>query len=209
MLIVSQLRLRIKVLILQLIPREKFPAGWSLSVALAHHGGRSPPYKNPQSPPAIDVGDLDSDGLGTLAEVNIHGTDPRDDDSDDDGLSDYVEVTVYGRNPALRDSDGDGFEDLFVVNTGFDPASDTSTPEAYSEMLIAVEFRFNAAAGVTYKVESSTDLDTWDLVESGIAGGGATITRFIVINNDVFPAISPCHHVVNCPRILDALFSPH
>jgi hypothetical protein len=31
----------------------------------------------------------------------------------------------------------------------------------------------------------------------------------IVINNDVFPAISPCHHVVNRPRILDALFSPH
>ena len=31
----------------------------------------------------------------------------------------------------------------------------------------------------------------------------------IVINNDVLPATSSCHHVVNCPRILDALFPSH
>jgi hypothetical protein len=48
-------------------------------------------------------------------------------------------------------------------------------------MMIAVEFRFNAAAGVGYKIESSTDLETWDLVEGGIAGEGATVVRFYTI----------------------------
>lgn len=122
--------------------------------------------------------DTDRDGLTDGAEVDTHGSSPIKGDTDDDGLSDYVEVTVHRSNPTLKDSDGDGFEDLFEVNTGFDPASGTSTPEAYSEMLIAVEFRFNAASGVTYKVESSTDLGAWTVAESGIVGTGATITRF-------------------------------
>ena len=93
---------------------------------------------------------------------------PTSSDTDTDGLGDYEEVTVYHSNPAKKDTDDDGFEDKFEVETGFHPASATSTPEAYSEMLIAVEFRFNAAAGITYKIESSTDLDNWELVEGGI-----------------------------------------
>jgi uncharacterized repeat protein (TIGR02543 family) len=122
--------------------------------------------------------DTDRDGLPDGDEVNTHGSSPTKTDTDDDGLTDYVEVTVYGSNPALKDSDSDGFDDLFEVETGFDPASGTSTPEAYSEMLIAVEFRFNAAADVTYKIESSTDLENWELVEGGIVGVGDRVTKF-------------------------------
>ena len=122
--------------------------------------------------------DRDGDGLSDGGEVNTHGSSPTKADTDDDGLNDYVEVTVHGSNPSLKDSDGDGFGDLFEVETGFDPASGTSTPEAYSEILIAVEFRFNAANGVTYKVESSTDLANWEFVEGGIVGAGTGVTRF-------------------------------
>jgi len=122
--------------------------------------------------------DTDGDDLGDGDEVNIHGSSPTKTDTDGDGLGDYVEVTVHGSNPAKRDTDGDGFDDLFEVQTGFDPTSGTSTPEAYSVMMIAVEFRFNAAAGMNYKIESSTDMENWELVEAGIAGTGGTVTRF-------------------------------
>jgi len=47
--------------------------------------------------------------------------------------------------------------------------------------ILIVVFRFNAAAGVAYKIESSTDLEDWGLVETGILGVGATVVRFYTI----------------------------
>ena len=133
--------------------------------------------------------DTDHDGLPDYAETNTGvfgsqddtGTDPNDSDSDGDGLSDGHEVRVIRSNPHLTDSDADGFDDGFEIETGFDPTSDTSTPETYSTIMTAVEFRFNAADGVTYKIESSTDLDVWDVVEGRIVGTGNQMTRFYTI----------------------------
>lgn len=104
-------------------------------------------------------------------------------DGDLDGLTYYDEVILHGTNPTLKDTDGDGFEDLFEVNTGFNPALATSTPDALSTIRTAVEFRFNAASGVSYRIESSTDLDVWNTVETDIIGAGAVITRFYTIEN--------------------------
>lgn len=140
-----------------------------------------------------DTSDTDSDGLSdgqevlltltnpTLADSDGNGISDKQEDRDHDGLLDWVEIIVHGSNPELADTDRDGFDDLFEVNTGFDPTLDTSTPEAYSEVLTAVEFRFNAADGVSYRIESSTDLQTWDVVETGIAGTGDRVTRFYTI----------------------------
>jgi hypothetical protein len=69
------------------------------------------------------------------------------------------------------------------VNTGFDPALATSTPDAISSIRTAVEFRFNAANGVSYRIEGSTDLNEWTTVEPEIAGTGGVITRFYSIEN--------------------------
>ena len=122
--------------------------------------------------------DSDSDGLSDAYEELISETDINKPDTDDDGLGDGDEVNTYRTNPNSPDTDSDGFDDLFEVNTGFDPTLDTSTPEAYSKVLIAVEFRFNAADGVSYRIESSIDLENWDTVETGIAGTGGRVTRF-------------------------------
>ena len=103
--------------------------------------------------------------------------------ADADGLSDRVEVEVYHSNPALKDTDGDGFDDLFEVNTGFDPTLATSTPDALSSIRTAVEFRFNAAAGVSYRIEASTDLNQWDIIEPAIIGESAVVTRFYSTEN--------------------------
>jgi uncharacterized repeat protein (TIGR02543 family) len=99
-------------------------------------------------------------------------------DTDGDGLSNYDEAVTYHTNPALKDSDGDGFDDLFEVNTGFNPTLASSTPDALSSIRTAVEFRFNAADGVSYRIEASTDLSAWDTIETDIIGRSAVVTRF-------------------------------
>ena len=102
-------------------------------------------------------------------------------DPDEDGLSTYREVVIYGTNPTNKDSDDDGFDDPFEINTGFDPMLATSTPDSSSSIRTAMEFRFNAATGVSYRIEASTDLNVWEAVESGIIGQGGLVIRFYSI----------------------------
>jgi hypothetical protein len=67
---------------------------------------------------------------------------------------------------------------LQTVNSGFDPKLGSSTPDALSTIRTAVEFlRFNAANGASYRIENSTDLDTWSTVETDIIGEGGVVTR--------------------------------
>jgi uncharacterized repeat protein (TIGR02543 family) len=134
-----------------------------------------------QTNPVLD--DSDSDGLSDGAEVSTHGSNPNLTDSDADGLSDFVEVVTHGTNPSVKDSDGDGFDDLFEINTGFNPTVDSSTPDALSSIRTAVEFRFNAGNGISYRIESSTDLKTWTTTEANIIGAGGVVTRFYSIEN--------------------------
>jgi hypothetical protein len=104
-------------------------------------------------------------------------------DTDDDGVDFYDEVVTYGTNPEVADTDGDGFKDGFEVGTGFNPAVATSSPDALSSIRTAVEFRFNAADWVSYRIEASTDLETWETVEAVIIGQGGVVTRFYSTEN--------------------------
>ena len=134
-----------------------------------------------QTNPVLD--DSDSDGLTDGAELNTHGSNPKLADSDSDGLSDFAEVVTHGTNPAAKDSDADGFDDLFEINTGFNPIQAGSTPDAQSGIQTAVKFWFNAGNGLRYRIESSTDLQTWTTVENDIIGTGGMVTRFYDIEN--------------------------
>jgi hypothetical protein len=103
---------------------------------------------------------------------------PRDGwDPDGDGLSNYEEIVVHQTNPDLWDTDSDGFGDGYEVNSGYDPKSATSSPDTQMVIYTAVEVEFGAGLGKTYRVESSIDLETWTVVESGIPGNGGTVTR--------------------------------
>ena len=125
--------------------------------------------------------DTDGDGLSDGYEDLISLTDPFVSDTDQDGLNDSIEVRELGTDPLLADTDGDGFDDGFETRTGYDPVSIFSSPDLYSEILVAIEFRFNAANGVSYLIESSTDMENWDTVETDIAGAGDTVVRFYTI----------------------------
>ena len=81
------------------------------------------------------------------------------------------------------DDDDDGFDDQFEITTGFNPTDANSTPDALSSIRTAVEVRFNAANGVSYRIESSSDLIEWGIVETDIIGQSAVVTRFYSIEN--------------------------
>jgi uncharacterized delta-60 repeat protein len=124
------------------------------------------------------IPDMNETGTGIYISPEDTGTSPTLIDSDGDGLDDGQEVYAYHSNPGVKDTDHDGFEDGFEVSTGYSPTSSASTPEAFSTILSAVEYRFNSALGISYRIEASTDLTIWNTIETDIIGTGGVVTRF-------------------------------
>ena len=122
--------------------------------------------------------DTDGDGLSDGKEIVVHGSDPGKKDTDEDGLNDYVEVTVHMTSPTLKDTDSDGYEDKYELTFGGDPKDAQSGPGGVMIIETAVEVRFHAVQGFTYKIQYSDDLSTWQDVEMGIQGTGTRIDRF-------------------------------
>lgn len=146
--------------------------------------------------------DTDGDGLmdgvetntGSYVNASNTGTNPLLADTDGDGLKDgaetntgtFVDATHAGTNPLKADTDGDGFDDGIEVTGGLNPTNASSTPESVVTIRTAVEFRFNAARGISYRIEGSTDLQTWTTVEPTITGAGERVTRFYSTENQPF-----------------------
>lgn len=122
-------------------------------------------------------------GTGIYLSADDTGTSPTNPDSDGDLLGDGVELNTYQSDPHIKDTDGDGFDDGFEVSTGFNPTLATSTPDAVSSIRTAIELRFNAANGVHYRIEGSTDLQNWTTLETDIIGQSSVVTRFYSTEN--------------------------
>ena len=122
--------------------------------------------------------DSDGDGLTDPQEIETHHTNPNIADTDNDGLRDGGEFATYHTNPLIGDTDGDGFLDGYEVLTGKLPLDPLDKPALVAEARTAIEFTFSSAIGKTYRIEASTDLETWAIVESGIAGNGSQVQRF-------------------------------
>lgn len=151
---------------------------------------------------AANKPDTDADGLkdgaetrtGTWVSAANTGTDPLLADTDTDGLKDgvednsgtYVSATQTGTHPLKADSDTDGFDDGIEVTTGHIPTNASDSPESDVSIRTAVEFRFNAARGINYRIEGSTDLAAWTSIEASITGNGATVTRFYSTENQPY-----------------------
>ena len=115
-----------------------------------------------------DARDFDGDGLSNYEELVIHHTQVSDGDSDDDGFDDGYEVGLgYLPGDAARSPDGV----MSLRRAGvIPPESEVVSP--------AMEFRFHAAAGGSYRIESSVDLEAW--IEEGplVSGEGREVVRF-------------------------------
>jgi len=145
-----------------------------------------------------NVVDTDGDGLrdgvesgsGTFVNGGDTGTNPLKADSDNDGLGDgaetgtglFVNATSTGTNPNHADSDLDGFNDGVEVDAGFNPNSMESTPAGATTIATAVELRFYAAPGASYRIEASADLADWTVIEASIPGAGNRISRLYSID---------------------------
>jgi len=165
------------------IARRYATAVWTGTSAIFWGGSDNSQYYGDTFSLAADgdndgVADIYETGTGIYVSPTNTGTSPTLADTDSDGLSDGTEIYQYSSNPNLADTDSDGFADGFEVVTGFSPTLATSTPEALSTMLPAVEFRFNAANGISYRIESSTDLTIWSTIENTITGTGVPVIRF-------------------------------
>ncbi len=68
--------------------------------------------------------DPDGDGIPTIDELFVHGTDPHSADTDMDGLTDHEEVFIHGTDPNDPYSAGSGYSDGLAVRLGgVDPLS--------------------------------------------------------------------------------------
>ena len=128
------------------------------------------------------IPDIYETGTGIYVSPTDTGTDPNKADTDGDLLTDGEEVNTYHTNPNIKDTDGDGFDDGFEVATGFSPTDPASTPDAQSSIRTAAEYRFNAAPGISYRIEASTDFTNWQMIETNIIGTGGVTTRFYSID---------------------------
>ena len=124
------------------------------------------------------IPDLDGDGLSDSDETNAYNTDPSISDSDGDGLSDGEEVLKHMTNPLAKDTDGDGFDDKYELESGNSPSNPDDKPLLVAKAYPAIEFVFPSSIGSRYKIEGSSDLITWNIVETGVNGTGSAITRF-------------------------------
>lgn len=93
---------------------------------------------SPRDPDSDDDGLKDGveTGTGTYASSSNTGTDPLKADTDSDTVNDGDEVSaVPMSNPNLADTDGDGAGDAWELRTAYNPASNTSTPPAFSSAI--------------------------------------------------------------------------
>ena len=127
--------------------------------------------------------DSDGDGLRDKDELEVHFTNPLNADHDGDGLSDGAEFLVHQTELKDPDSDDDGFLDGYEVVTGKLPLDAVSRPALVAEARTSIELTFPTALGRSYRIEASTDLATWTVVETGIAGSGGQIQRFYTTRN--------------------------
>jgi hypothetical protein len=110
-----------------------------------------------------------------------------DEDLDNDDILDihedntgvYVSPEKTGTSPTVADMDGDGFLDGFEIKSGSNPNLATSIPAPQTGTIKpAVEFIFSSAIGSLYRIEASTDLLNWSIIEQGISGNGGSTSRF-------------------------------
>ena len=98
-------------------------------------------------------------------------------DIDRDGLL-LSEETTLGTDPDLADSDSDGQDDGFEVAAGTGPLDGSSFFRLVGLELDdgTITLEWPSIQGGTYELETSTDLETWSVLASGLAASTTSAT---------------------------------
>ena len=137
----------------------------------------------PLYPSDLDDPDPDGDGILTVDEIRVHGTDPHLADTDEDGLSDYDELFVYGTDPFNpRSLGGPGSDGLAVRLAGENPFAfpDGSTNTVYEHV-----FYSGTTNGPVAFPQSTENLAVLRVSVSGDGEGD------LMVGDRVYPLLPP------------------
>ena len=163
--------------------------GSSANPAIALFPGSAVPQSRssvsfyPLYPSDLDDPDPDGDGISTVDEIRVHGTDPHLPDTDFDGLSDYDEIFVYSTDPFdPRSLGGPGSDGLAARLAGFGPYDfpEGSTNTAYEHV-----FYSGSPTGAIEFPQSTENLAVLKVLVSGFGDGD------LVVGDKSYPLLPP------------------
>ena len=137
----------------------------------------------PLYPSDLDDPDSDGDGIPTVDEIRVHGTDPHLADTDEDGLSDYDELFVNGTDPLDPHSlGGPGSDGLAARLAGENPFAfpDGSTNTVYEHV-----FYSGTTNGPVAFPQSTENLA---VLRVGVSGDGE---GDLMVGDRVYPLLPP------------------
>ena len=163
--------------------------GSSANPAIALFPGSAVPQSRssvsfyPLYPSDLDDPDPDGDGILTVDEIRIHGTDPHLADTDEDGLSDYDELFVHGTDPLDPHSlGGPGSDGLAARLAGENPFAfpDGSTNTVYEHVFYS---------GTTNgPVAFPQPTENFAILRVGVSGDGE---GDLMVGDRVYPLLPP------------------
>ena len=109
-----------------------------------------------------------------------------DSDLDNDGLSLGAEITA-GTDPSNPDSDSDGWNDGDEINLRANPLDAADRPSSVPVFTATpgiISVAFASRSDRTYRIEQSSDLENWNVLEGTISGRGAVVSRDIPVEGN-------------------------
>ena len=144
---------------------------------------RAGPFDLATEPTATAEGQNLEGALWFVITVEANGPGDLNSDLDNDGLSLDAEITA-GTDPSNPDSDSDGWidgDEITLITNPLDAADRPSSAPVFTASPGIVSVAFASRTGRTYRMEHSTNLETWLVLEGKIAGRGAVVSRDIPI----------------------------
>ena len=141
------------------------------------------PFDLATEPTATAEGQNRNGALWFVITVEENGPGDLNSDLDNDGLSLGAEITA-GTDPSNPDSDSDGWNDGDEINlqsSPLDAADRPSSVPVFTATPGIISVAFASRSGRTYRIEQSTDLENWIVLEGKITGRGSVVSRDIPV----------------------------
>ena len=144
------------------------------------------PFDLATEPTGTVEGQNRNGALWFVITVEENGPGDLNSDLDNDGLSLGAEITA-GTDPSNPDSDGDGWNDGDEINLRANPLDAADRPSSVPVFTATpgiISVAFASRSDRTYRIEQSSDLENWNVLEGTISGRGAVVSRDIPVEGN-------------------------